>query len=356
MAGGGVGGGVGARPRNRSTGATAAVAAHHHHHNHPPTRHHYHHRAHHHAFVDDTQIPAPSPGAASARGHATGTSRGSAARNVQTNSRSTPPTTTNNNSNAANGTSNTSDNTNRLNTGNHQPSAVVAAAAAEAAQVAARSLTPEEIETGSMILFQLEPQRRTTAPESPAQIVQRLSAALSNQVFNASFSGNLRVLQGVFSLPQRLLQAVKVQASMQQPGSLLQPLHMASYNGQISIVRFLLGQPGVSVNVAAADHDSPLHKACYNAHSQVAQVLLEAGADANASTPLSIENPPDSTHRHLQARPQLRNGLRTPMHYAVFNHELPPSDARTECVRSLLKKVHIPTHKWIYTDIYVDFY
>ena len=42
------------------------------------------------------------------------------------------------------------------------------------------------------------------------------------EVFNASFAGNLRAIEGVFSLPPRLLAATRVQAGMQQAGSLLQ--------------------------------------------------------------------------------------------------------------------------------------
>jgi ankyrin repeat protein len=213
----------------------------------------------------------------------------------------------------------------------------------QAAAQAASSLTREDMATARHILHQLEPQRTAASAERPALLLQRLAVALSNQVFNASFSGNQRVLEGVFSLPPRLLAATRVQAGMQQPGSLLQPLHMASYNGHTNIVRFLVGRPGVSVNAAAGDHDSPLHKACYNAHMPVVKLLLDAGADANASTPLTMEQrPSDRVSAPRADGAQLRNGRRTPMHYTVFNHELPPSDARTDCVRILLAKVSPP--------------
>jgi hypothetical protein len=197
------------------------------------------------------------------------------------------------------------------------------------------SLSAEEMQMAVTVLAQLQPGWRAAGNEHPEQILQRLAAALTHQVFNASFAGNLRVLEAVFNLPQRLLAATGVNAGMQQAGSLLQPLHMASYNGHVSVVRFLLGQQGVSVNVAAGDHDSPLHKACYNAHSQVVSLLLEAGADANTVTPLTLEQ---QRCNHGHARGQTRNGRRTPMHYIVFNHELQPSDSRTECVRVLLNK------------------
>jgi ankyrin repeat protein len=163
-------------------------------------------------------------------------------------------------------------------------------------------------------------------------IVQSLRSALTTQVFNASFNGNLRVLEGVFSLPAALLQATGVHGGMQQAGSLLQPLHMASYNGHLNVARFLLARPRVSVQARAGDHDTALHKACYNAHSLVVKLLLDAGADPNALTPFTVDN------GGAAQRGPRRNGRRTPLHYTVFNHELPPSDSRTECVRALLSK------------------
>ena len=87
---------------------------------------------------------------------------------------------------------------------------------------AARALTAEELETARMVLWQMEPQHGNTAHTPPGQLLRRLSAALSNQVFNVAFSGNLRVLEGILSLPARLLAATGVHAGMRQPGWLVQ--------------------------------------------------------------------------------------------------------------------------------------
>ena len=122
-------------------------------------------------------------------------------------------------------------------------------------------LTPAELQAAGAILSQLERGQPPPSGEgSDRRLIHRLAQALSHQMFSAAFSGNLRVMEAVFSLPPRLLCATGIEAGMQQAGSLLQPLHMASYNGHATIVRFLLGRPGVSVNVPAGDHDTPLHK------------------------------------------------------------------------------------------------
>ena len=205
-------------------------------------------------------------------------------------------------------------------------------------------LTPAELQAAGSILSQLERGQPPPSGEgSDRRLIHRLAQALSHQMFSAAFSGNLRVMEAVLSLPPRLLCATGIEAGLQQAGSLLQPLHMASYNGHATMVRFLLGRPGVSVNVPAGDHDSPLHKvppacrhsrykrcraargvcvkltfdatqACFNAHSQVVLLLLEAGADPNATTPFSLER---RTCAHGHHNNELRNGRRTPLHYTV---------------------------------------
>jgi len=112
-------------------------------------------------------------------------------------------------------------------------------------------LTRQDLETARQILAQLMPNRRPPPVESPDHVIQTLKSALTNQVFTASFNGNLRVLEGVLSLPAPLLRATGVHPGMQQAGTLLQPLHMASYNGHLNVVRLLIASPGVSVLVRA---------------------------------------------------------------------------------------------------------
>ena len=60
------------------------------------------------------------------------------------------------------------------------------------------------------------------------QVILMLLRAKLVEVFNASFTGNLRAIEGVFNLPPRLLAATRVQAGMQQAGSLLQVRRLVS--------------------------------------------------------------------------------------------------------------------------------
>mmetsp|Transcript_9851 Transcript_9851/g.23104 ORF Transcript_9851/g.23104 Transcript_9851/m.23104 type:complete len:168 (-) Transcript_9851:219-722(-) len=59
------------------------------------------------------------------------------------------------------------------------------------------------------------------------------------------------------------------------------PLHRASYNGHVKVVQILLAA-GANLNTQGF-RCSPLHQAVRNGHVEVAEVLLAAGADPNPS-------------------------------------------------------------------------
>lgn len=76
----------------------------------------------------------------------------------------------------------------------------------------------------------------------------------------------------------------------------MKPLHVASLNGQLNIVRLLVGR-GAFINShtdnIASGNVTPLHSATYNGHKEVVKFLISKGADLNAkdvngATPLIL--------------------------------------------------------------------
>ncbi|CAH2274646.1 ankyrin repeat domain-containing 49 [Pelobates cultripes] len=76
------------------------------------------------------------------------------------------------------------------------------------------------------------------------------------------------------------------------------PLHRASYNGHLNIVRELIAR-GANVHAVTVDGWTPLHSACKWNNTPVASFLLQHGADINAQT----------------------QGLLTPLHLASGNRD-----------------------------------
>ncbi|MEE6472976.1 hypothetical protein FKM82_009802 [Ascaphus truei] len=76
------------------------------------------------------------------------------------------------------------------------------------------------------------------------------------------------------------------------------PLHRASYNGHLGVVRDLIAR-GADVHAVTVDRWTPLHSACKWNNAPVASFLLQHGADINAQT----------------------KGLLTPLHLASANRE-----------------------------------
>ena len=63
-------------------------------------------------------------------------------------------------------------------------------------------------------------------------------------------------------------------------------LHWAAHNGALSCALALIENSASQPDVDAADlmNQSPLHMACLQGHTAVAQLLLEAGAEVNAAS------------------------------------------------------------------------
>ncbi|KAH8672580.1 hypothetical protein BGZ60DRAFT_373737, partial [Tricladium varicosporioides] len=59
------------------------------------------------------------------------------------------------------------------------------------------------------------------------------------------------------------------------------PLHWASQNGHLEVAQLLLNK-GADVKAAASNGGAPLHRASLNGHLEVAQLLLDKGADVKA--------------------------------------------------------------------------
>lgn len=76
------------------------------------------------------------------------------------------------------------------------------------------------------------------------------------------------------------------------------PLHRAAYGGHLEVARELIGH-GASVHAVTIDGWTPLHSACKWNNAKVASFLLQQGADVNAQT----------------------RGLLTPLHLAAGNRD-----------------------------------
>lgn len=74
------------------------------------------------------------------------------------------------------------------------------------------------------------------------------------------------------------------------------PLHRAAYSGHLDVAHELVAQ-GADVHAQTVDGWTPLHSACKWNNTKVAAFLLQQGADINAQT----------------------NGLLTPLHIAAGN-------------------------------------
>eukprot|EP01114_Cavostelium_apophysatum_P016591 TRINITY_DN4757_c0_g1_i1.p1 TRINITY_DN4757_c0_g1~~TRINITY_DN4757_c0_g1_i1.p1 ORF type:complete len:817 (+),score=170.99 TRINITY_DN4757_c0_g1_i1:14-2464(+) len=69
------------------------------------------------------------------------------------------------------------------------------------------------------------------------------------------------------------------------------PLHVASYNGSTSCVRYVLGLKVFDVNSTEKNGLTPLHMACYNGFLEIVDLLIQHGADlklksADGQTPI----------------------------------------------------------------------
>ncbi|XP_073040870.1 uncharacterized protein [Primulina eburnea] len=84
-------------------------------------------------------------------------------------------------------------------------------------------------------------------------------------------------------------------------------LHMASANGHINIVDYLIHN-GVDINACNVEKNTPLHWACLNGHIEVVKHLILAGADISF----------------------LNNHERTPMDEAVGRGKMDVMDAMNE--------------------------
>lgn len=61
------------------------------------------------------------------------------------------------------------------------------------------------------------------------------------------------------------------------------PLHRASYNNHVHVIKFLLGRGG-DFNSCTKEGWQPLHSACKWGNHEAAAILLSAGADVNSIT------------------------------------------------------------------------
>ena len=61
------------------------------------------------------------------------------------------------------------------------------------------------------------------------------------------------------------------------------PLHICAVQGHEDIVKYLVNQDGIHINVQDQQKCTPLFYACSARHSQVAEILLQSGADPNLS-------------------------------------------------------------------------
>jgi ankyrin repeat protein len=58
-------------------------------------------------------------------------------------------------------------------------------------------------------------------------------------------------------------------------------LHWAADGGHVGAVEVLIGHRKTDIDALSKAQTSPLHKACWNGHAAVAQVLVQAGAEVD---------------------------------------------------------------------------
>ena len=58
-------------------------------------------------------------------------------------------------------------------------------------------------------------------------------------------------------------------------------LHMASANGHLEVVKLLLAQKGIDLNVRNDTGNTAIHYAALNGKEEIVQLLVTAGADVN---------------------------------------------------------------------------
>ena len=59
------------------------------------------------------------------------------------------------------------------------------------------------------------------------------------------------------------------------------PLHICAVQGHQDTVAYLVNQDSIEINAQDKEKSSPLFYACSAGHSNVAEILLQAGADPN---------------------------------------------------------------------------
>ena len=72
-----------------------------------------------------------------------------------------------------------------------------------------------------------------------------------------------------------------------------QPIHLASANGHVDVVKYLLDKNATIWDVADLDLWTPLHLASYHGHLPIVRIYVDLGADVNlpvdeGATPLHM--------------------------------------------------------------------
>jgi ankyrin repeat protein len=101
-------------------------------------------------------------------------------------------------------------------------------------------------------------------------------------IFTAAEQGNLEAVEGLIQDNPELINAADDRG--------YSPLHKAAYNNHLNIAEFLISQ-GANVNATSGSGSTPLHGAAFYGHPEIVRALLENGAEleiANAGgyTPL----------------------------------------------------------------------
>ena len=78
-------------------------------------------------------------------------------------------------------------------------------------------------------------------------------------------------------------------------------LHIATYNGQIDVVKYLVHKKANLNRQTRDNKDTPLHIAVHNNNTEVARLLLNNGADINIKNAES-KAPSDEVHNESEIK------------------------------------------------------